>query len=310
MNRLAPKRRDCIAGVIALLIGGGRSLLVARRRWDQVHVRIAETERRYHDQLELAQQARLELAKQNDRLRDLDQMKDDLIALVSHELRTPLTSIVGYLELVTAPDAADLSDEQRRYLAIVERNAQRLIRVVSDLLLVAQVQAGHLSLLEEDVGLATVAEECVAAVRPTALTRQIELTLVTSGTTRVLGDRQRLAQVLDNLLSNALKFTPEGGSVAVRVTGGSDEVVVTVADTGIGVADSEQDQLFGRFFRTTAAMKSALQGTGLGLSIARAIVEAHGGEIGVTSRVGEGSTFRVALPAAASLAEDEHAAAA
>ena len=306
MNRLAAKRSGYNVAMLAAACG----LLVARRRWDQVQARVTETERCYHDQLELVQQARLELKAQNDRLRDVDQMKDDLIALVSHELRTPLTSIVGYLELVTSPDAGELSDEQRRHLAIVERNAKRLIRVVSDLLLVAQVQAGHLNLLEEDVSLELVADECVAAVRPTALTRQIELTLVTTGTTRVLGDRQRLAQVLDNLLSNALKFTPEGGSVAVKVSGGSDDVVVTVADTGIGVAASEQDQLFTRFFRTTAAMKSALQGTGLGLSIARAIVEAHGGEIGVTSRIGEGSTFRVALPAAASLAAHEHAAAA
>ncbi len=310
MNRLAPKRRGCIVASLALLLAGARGLLVARRRWEQVEVGIAESEKRYLDQLEVAQQARLELTKQNDRLRDLDQMKDDLIALVSHELRTPLTSIVGYLELVTSPDASELSDEQRSHLAIVERNAQRLIRLVSDLLLVAQVQAGHLNLLEEDVSLELVADECVAAVRPAARTRQIELTLVTAGTTRVLGDRQRLGQVLDNLLSNALKFTPEGGSVAVRVSGGSDDVVVTVADTGIGVPASEQEQLFTRFFRTTAAMKGALQGTGLGLSIARAIVEAHGGEIDVSSRIGEGSTFRVALPAAASLAEREHATAA
>lgn len=264
----------------------------------------------FQRQLEVAKRAQLELAKQNEQLRDLDQMKDDLIALVSHELRTPLTSIVGYLELVTSPEAGELSEEQRRHLAVVERNAQRLIRVVSDLLLVAQVQAGHLNLLREDIDISLVAEECVNAVRTTAATRAIELSLVTAGVTRVLGDRQRVAQVLDNLLSNALKFTPDGGSVAVQVSGTGGHVAVTVADSGIGIPAAEQEQLFTRFFRSSAAMERAVQGTGLGLSIARAIVEAHGGEVSVSSRVGEGSTFSVVLPAASSLAVQEPATAA
>jgi signal transduction histidine kinase len=258
----------------------------------------------------VARRAQLELTKQNEQLRDLDQMKDDLIALVSHELRTPLTSIVGYLELVTSPEAGELSEEQRHHLAVVERNAQRLIRVVSDLLLVAQVQAGQLNLLREDLDMSLVADECVNAVRTTAGARDIELTLVAAGGTRVLGDRQRVAQVLDNLLSNALKFTPDGGSVAVQVTGTDGGVVLTVADSGIGIPAAEQDQLFSRFFRSSTAMERAVQGTGLGLSIARAIVEAHGGEISVSSRVGEGSTFRVVLPAAAALAVQEPATAA
>ena len=264
----------------------------------------------FRRQLEVAQRAQLELTKQNEQLRDVDQMKDDLIALVSHELRTPLTSIVGYLELVTSPEAGELSDEQRRYLAVVERNAQRLIRVVSDLLLVAQVQAGQLNLLREDLDVSLVADECVNAVRTTAGARDIELTLVTAAATRVLGDRQRVAQVLDNLLSNALKFTPDGGSVAVEVSATGGDVAVTVTDSGIGIPAAEQDQLFTRFFRSSAAMERAVQGTGLGLSIARAIVEAHGGEISVSSRVGEGSTFRVVLPAASSLAVQEPATAA
>ena len=264
----------------------------------------------FRRQLEVARRAQLELTKQNEQLRDLDQMKDDLIALVSHELRTPLTSIVGYLELVTSSEAGELSDEQRNYLAVVERNAQRLIRVVSDLLLVAQVQAGQLNLLREDLDVSLVADDCVNAVRTAAGAHDIELSLVTAGATRVLGDRQRVAQVMDNLLSNALKFTPDGGSVAVQVSGTGGDVAVTIADSGIGIPAAEQEQLFTRFFRSSAAMERAVQGTGLGLSIARAIVEAHGGEISVSSRVGEGSTFRVVLPAASSIAVPEPATAA
>jgi signal transduction histidine kinase len=254
------------------------------------------------------EQAQVELTKQNDRLLELDRMKDELIALVSHELRTPLTSIVGYLELI-GDGGGGLSEEQRHHLAVAERNAQRLIHLVSDLLLAAQVRAGRMSLQTHELDVAALTEECVASARPLAQERDIRLSYSSNGDARVAADSNRLAQVIDNLLSNALKFTPEGGSVDVSVRAEPGRILVEVSDTGIGIAEAEQSKLFTPFFRADSAVEHAIAGTGLGLSIVKGIVEAHGGTITISSRVPKGSTFRVDLPTAGiSHAELEYAA--
>jgi PAS domain S-box-containing protein len=237
-----------------------------------------------------------ELAEQNERLRELDRLKDEFVALVSHELRTPLTSIRGYLELVLEGEAGDLTDEQRQFLGVVERNAHRLLALVGDLLFLAQVEAGKLSLEIGAVDLSSIAADAVEAGRPLAEEKGVTLTLASGPLPLLAGDRGRLAQLLDNLVSNGLKFTPSGGRVDVRVRGEQGTAVVEVRDTGMGIPVGEQQHLFERFFRTSKATEQAIPGTGLGLAISKAIVEAHGGEISVTSEDGAGSTFRVALP--------------
>jgi len=236
------------------------------------------------------------LRDQNERLLDVDRIKDELLAMVSHELRTPLTSILGYLELVREDHA--LTDEQCTYLQVVDHNAQRLLALVSDLLFVAHAQAGPVVLEQDVIALREIVEQSVTAARPAAASRGIELMLDPSGGPDVFGDAQRIGQVMDNLLSNAVKFTPTGGSVVVRLLTSGELAVVEVADTGIGMTAADQEALFVRFFRTESARKSAIHGTGLGLSIVKAIVEAHGGEITVESSEGEGTTFRVFLPKA------------
>jgi signal transduction histidine kinase len=235
-----------------------------------------------------------QLAEQNDRLLQLDAMKDEFISLVSHELRTPLTSIRGYVELLE--DDAGLTDEQRRFLGIVDRNAGRLLDLVSDLLFLAQVDAGQMTFDLQPVDLEAIVAECVESSLPAAGAKRIELRVQTEQLPEVEGDPLRLAQVLDNLVSNALKFTPEGGRVDVRLqaTGGS--AVIEVQDTGHGLAEDEREQLFERFFRSSGAAEHAIPGTGLGLAIARTIVERHGGRIAFESSVGAGTTVRVELP--------------
>jgi signal transduction histidine kinase len=233
---------------------------------------------------------------QNQRLRELDRLKDEFVASVSHELRTPLTSIRGYLELVRDGEAGPLTDEQQEFLGVVDRNADRLLRVVSDLLFVAQVDAGKLAVELEPLDLAELARETADVARPAAEAKGVELRLETAPVPPLDGDRARLGQLLDNLVSNAVKFTPSGGRVVVRTAGLDDGALLAVEDTGIGVAPADRDRLFERFYRTRAATEQAIQGTGLGLSIARAIVDAHGGTIGVESESGRGSTFRVVLP--------------
>jgi signal transduction histidine kinase len=235
------------------------------------------------------------LAAQNDALRELDRLKDEFVSLVSHELRTPLTSIRGYLELVLDDAETPLPHEHREFLGVVQRNADRLLRLVGDLLFVAQVDAGRLALERDEVDLQAVAAECVQAALPLAARREIDVALA-GGPTVLEGDRARLAQLVDNLLSNAIKFTPDGGSVTLRVRAEDGRAALEVADSGIGIPGDELGGLFERFFRSSSARRAAIQGTGLGLVIVRAIAEAHDGSVTVTSREGEGTTFRVELP--------------
>jgi len=241
-----------------------------------------------------AEYARALVEEQNDRLLELDHLKDEFVASVSHELRTPLTSITGYLELVL--EAGQLSEEQEQFLGVVGRNADRLLRLVGDLLFVAQLKSSTVVLERAPVDLTELVGSAVQSVAPLAQDRGIELTLDCEALPQLEGDAGRLGQVLDNLLTNALKFTPRDGRVEVRAVERDEIVRFQVRDTGMGISNEDQQHLFEKFFRTSEAQTKAIQGTGLGLSIVAAIVEAHGGSIEVESELGVGTTFTVALP--------------
>jgi PAS domain S-box-containing protein len=272
--------------------------------FDVTHRKLAEADR---DRLLQAEQgaraeaeaAREQLAEQNEALRKADRLKDEFVALVSHELRTPLTSIIGYVDLVSDEEGGPVTDDQRHFLDVIKRNSQRLLRLVGDLLFVAQVESGKLTLEAGPVDLAGVARDCLEAARPRADEKGIELALEADPVAGFEGDRLRLAQLLDNLVSNAIKFTPKGGRVQIGVALRGEDAVVTVTDTGIGIPAAEQKRLFERFFRAESATRLAIPGTGLGLTISKAIAEAHGGAITVASREGQGTTFAVVLPLAA-----------
>jgi PAS domain S-box-containing protein len=236
---------------------------------------------------------------QNERLRELDRMKDEFVALVSHELRTPLTSIRGYLELLLdETEAVVFEPLHLGWLGVIDRNSERLLALVEDLLLKAQVNAGKVSLSVSEVDLGAIVVQSALTGAPVAAARGIELTSTTEPLPPVAADPVRIGQVIDNLISNALKFTPADGRVEVRASVRGDRACVEVVDTGPGISTEEQERLFERFYRTGKAQTDAVPGVGLGLSIAKAIVEAHGGAIECTSVEGEGSTFSIELPLA------------
>jgi signal transduction histidine kinase len=240
------------------------------------------------------EQVRGELASQNERLLALDQMKDEFIASVSHEFRTPLTSIRGYAELL---QDADLPAEQRDFVNVIDRNSARLAGLVEDLLLMAQIQTGGLPLDLDEVVLNDLIARAGEAAKPFAASKRIDLDVgMEPELVTAQADAERLGQVLDNLVSNAIKYTPDGGGVSIKMTHTGDAATIAVSDTGIGIPEAEQAQMFSRFFRTSNARESGVDGSGLGLAITRGIVEAHGGTIGFDSVEGVGTTFRLTVP--------------
>jgi PAS domain S-box-containing protein len=241
----------------------------------------------------LAEQA-LQLITKNERLRELDRLKDDFIGMFSHELRTPLASILGYAEIlmedgVTGPEADHCVE-------VIDRNAKRLLRLAGDLQLLAQINSGQMPTQFRTADLADLAACAVEEMRPEAERKHIDLVLSATAVPHLAVDPTRIAQLLGNLLSNALKFTPDGGKVEVGLGTEGDWAVLTVADTGMGIPAADRERIFERFFRTAIAKRQAIQGTGLGLTITRAIVAAHNGTIAVEGGEGSGSTFRVRLP--------------
>jgi two-component system phosphate regulon sensor histidine kinase PhoR len=229
------------------------------------------------------------------RIEEVERTQRDFVANVSHELRTPLTSISGYVELLLEEEH---DPERHGHLKVVERNTGRLLGLVSDLLFAARLQSGGFEVKRSPVDIGVIVQQAAAAARPHAEAASVALRVRGDDAAMVDGEEDRLAQLLDNLISNAIKFTPAGGEVAVTLAAQNRQVSIEVSDTGIGIREEDLSRLFMRFFRSDATAAAAIPGTGLGLFIAKGIVEAHGGQIVVRSSVGKGTTFVVDLPAA------------
>ena len=244
-----------------------------------------------------AEDARQELSEQNDELRELDELKTRFLATVSHELRSALTSIVSYAELIR--EEGGLSPTAARFLDIISRNAERITKLVGDLLLLSRIEAGMIPLELAGVSVAEVVTEAVQAAAPGPPRRASALDGAVPDGPPVLADRARLVQVIDNLIANAVKFTDEGGQVGVTAAADGREWRIDVTDSGIGIPPDEIGRLFDRFFRASNAASAGLPGSGLGLSIVKEVAELHGGRVEVTSTLGAGTTVHLFLPAAA-----------
>ena len=248
-----------------------------------------------HREEEAQEQDRLRLSEQNSELKDLNEARLRYLATVSHELRSPLTSVVSFAELIRL-ESGSLTPDAAEYLDIIQRNAERLLRVVGDLLDLSSLEEGVAHLDLQPVSVPTVALESVRTGWGIAAVDGIRLDISAQEGPEVRADETRLQQVLDNLISNAVKFTSAGGRVEVRATHDDREWRIDVADSGMGVPPAEVGRLFDRFFRASNARQAAVPGSGLGLPTAKVITELLGGRIEVASAVGTGTTFSVFLP--------------
>jgi len=229
-------------------------------------------------------------------LRRLERVRQDFVANVSHEFKTPLTAIQGFAETLLA-GALDDPENNRRFLEIIRNHAIRLARLTNDLLKLARIEAGKMELEFSSVSLLELIEACTETTLLKANRKEITLEIsVPPQLPAVRGDAALLRDVLQNLLDNAIQYTPARGHISVVAAAGPREAVVTVADTGIGIPLADSERIFERFYRVDAARSREAGGTGLGLSIAKHIIEAHGGKLWVESTVGQGSKFSFSLP--------------
>jgi PAS domain S-box-containing protein len=224
--------------------------------------------------------------------------KSDFLARMSHELRTPLNAIIGFAQLLEAGVAGNVNPEQKRQLQIVDSSGQHLLRLIEDVLDITRIETGRMVIEPASIALAPVVEQSLRMIEPATRGTTVEIdTPLPEPTLQVVADARRLEQVLVNLLSNAIKYNRPGGTVTLRTRAIDDEVRVDVADTGIGMDEAQQRDLFQPFNRL-GAERLSIDGTGLGLVIARSLVEGMRGRLEVESRAGEGSCFSVWLPAA------------
>jgi two-component system phosphate regulon sensor histidine kinase PhoR len=229
-------------------------------------------------------------------LRRLERVRRDFVANVSHEFKTPLTAIQGFAETLLS-GALDDKANRKHFVEIIREHARRLARLTDDLLKLSRIEAGRLELEIRPIRVEALVSGCVETARLNAKSRGLQIVVdLQQNAPAVRGDGAQLGEVLQNLLDNALQYTPSGGQIEVKARANGHNIVFTVTDTGIGIPESDLERIFERFYRVDAARSREAGGTGLGLAIARHIVDAHGGRIWVESAVGQGSRFHFSIP--------------
>jgi len=244
------------------------------------------------------QNARLfrEIEDKSRQLQIASQHKSEFLANMSHELRTPLNAIIGFSEVLHERMFGEVNEKQAEYLNDILESGRHLLSLINDILDLSKIEAGRMELEATDFDLPSAIENTMILIRERAQRRDIALArAVEQGLEKVHADERKVKQVLLNLLSNALKFTPEGGKIEVRAGVRDGVAEISVTDTGVGIAPEDQEAVFEEFKQVGKASKKA-EGTGLGLAISKKIIELHGGKIWVTSQLGKGSTFTFTLP--------------
>ena len=229
-------------------------------------------------------------------LRKLERVRRDFVANVSHEFRTPLTAIQGFAETLLA-GALDDTQNRTRFLEIILEHSRRLARLTEDLLMLSKMDAERLELEIRRLSVSQLIESCLETAQRRAAEKDLRISVnAAQRLPDIAGDRRRLAEVLQNLLDNAIQYTLPGGQIMLSAEAGEDEVILTVSDTGIGIPQADQPRIFERFYRVDVARSREAGGTGLGLAIAKHLVEVHGGRLWVDSEVGQGSQFHFSVP--------------
>jgi two-component system, NarL family, sensor histidine kinase BarA len=278
--------------VDVLVFTGHKNLLTARLHIEAVQESYRELQEK-NRQIEESYAA----------LKELDRLKSNFLATMSHELRTPLTSVIGYSEMMLEGLGGPLTAEQREYLSIIMEKGESLLQLITSILDISKIDAGRVRLVISEVDLPQIMRDAVATVAPLARKKGLKVTCEPADALRVHCDREKIRQSLINLVNNAVKFTPAGGSVTVSAqTLPDDRVSLLVADTGIGIGADHLPRIFDVFYQVDGSSTREYGGAGLGLAIVKSFVEAHGGQVKVESTTGKGTTFSILLPLRATAA--------
>ncbi len=295
---------ECLADLVGILIQtkGDREQMGLREVKLKAEVKattqeLESTNNRLIERVKELKTLYKELQKRVKELTQANKAKNEFLSIVSHELRTPLTSLTGFICVVLDEEAGPLNEQQKRFLSIVKQSAKRLNVLISDLLDISRIESGRMNLHMCMFSLSELLQRSTEDLRASATSKNLTLTLKGDDLPyEIYGDPSRIQQVVDNLISNAVKFTESGGSVQVVLENKGDALKVSVIDTGIGLPKEEQEKIFDMFYQVDATARRATGGTGLGLAIARGIVALHGGEIWVESQPGKGSNFSFVIP--------------
>jgi signal transduction histidine kinase len=241
-----------------------------------------------------------QLERANQELRKIDEMKSEFVSVASHELRTPLATIKNAIQLVLRGKAGEINEIQSNFLSMAEKNINRLTGILNDILDLSRIESGRIEMKSEELDLREVIEFILSSLRPQADGKSIQLAKeIAEGFPLVYADREKIEQILTNLVGNSIKFTPEGGKIAVlaRISDGTGKMVaISISDTGIGIPKDQLDKVFKKFYQVEGSLHRSTTGTGLGLAITKGLVEAGEGTIWAESEVGKGSTFTFTLP--------------
>ena len=268
-----------------------------RARVEAVEQLNAELEAKVEQRTRELQELNARLQDSNTELQRANRLKSEFLANMSHELRTPLNAIIGFSELLREGIHGSLNDEQRDFVGDIHDSGRHLLSLINGILDLSKIEAGRMTLHREEFSFPPLVRECVTVVRPLALKKHLVVDCRLGGAPQTAwADAGMLRQILFNLLSNAVKFTPEGGRIEVRAWGEGRHLLVSVSDTGIGIANEDHERVFTEFYQVDGSYARRYQGTGLGLALARRFVELHGGTISLDSEPGQGSTFTFRIP--------------
>jgi two-component system cell cycle sensor histidine kinase PleC len=270
---------------------GHKTMLLNARRLDTIQMILLAIE-----DITEKKKADEKIKEQMEELKSLDELKNQFLSITSHELRTPMTPMKAQLEMLLEGYFGNLDENQKQSVTMILRNTERLDKLIVDILDISRLQSGRLKLELKKVQPADCIKESMENMKSLVDEKNIAVTIKINKLPKIIIDKDRITQVLTNLIDNAIKFTPENGNITIGAEKQKNDILVEVKDTGIGISEKNLKKIFLPFFQIDSTYSRKYKGTGLGLAICKGIVEQHGGKILVKSKLGKGSTFYFTLP--------------